>query len=308
MRLNESSPEIATSVKTEGPKPMTPRIPIPAGARAPSYPDRQRLDSDVRALLRQPSTPWITFDKDSRVDRGELRAPSHLSAGEVLRSSRSTIAPDFEAAVAAAMPDVKIVEPSGLSVASDVLAETPPQTPPTFRSTSMSIDVEIEMDEPEALSAGVLARGGRSAWVAIAGAATLFAIAGVLALRPASPQASAAAQPATTTAAAPARAAEEIPPPAEEEPALDAKPVEAPKVAPVKDTKESKDAKHSKFGRLAIRGDARFKNVFFDGKRMLGKGSRAFPVLCGDHTIAVGDKTDVRQVEVPCDGELLISR
>lgn len=40
-------------------------------ASRPSIPDRKRLDSDVRAFMRQPSTPWITFDRDSRVHQAE---------------------------------------------------------------------------------------------------------------------------------------------------------------------------------------------------------------------------------------------
>src|SRR4051794_16659592 len=52
--------------------------------REPSYPDRARIDSDVRAFLRPASSPWIVFDRDSRIDDF---AKSALRLGAVFASS-----------------------------------------------------------------------------------------------------------------------------------------------------------------------------------------------------------------------------
>jgi hypothetical protein len=41
---------------------------------------------------------------------------------------------------------------------------------------------------------------------------------------------------------------------------------------------------------------------------MLGHGTRSFAVLCGTHTVAVTDKTDAREVDVPCDGEYIVHK
>src|SRR5689334_11714124 len=51
--------------------------------RDPSYPDRARIDSDVRAFLRPVSSPWIVFDRDSKVDFGRHA----LRVGAVFTSS-----------------------------------------------------------------------------------------------------------------------------------------------------------------------------------------------------------------------------
>jgi hypothetical protein len=64
----------------------------------------------------------------------------------------------------------------------------------------------------------------------------------------------------------------------------------------------------SKYGRLTIAGDARAKDVFMDGKRMLGRGARSFSVMCGAHTIAVNVRSDAHQVEIPCNAELVVGK
>src|SRR5262249_7527009 len=56
--------------------------------RDPSYPDRARIDSDVRAFLRPASSPWIVFDRDSRVDDFARAA---LRVGAVSASSPSFV-------------------------------------------------------------------------------------------------------------------------------------------------------------------------------------------------------------------------
>src|SRR4051812_24898194 len=87
--------------------------------RDPSYPDRGRLDNDVRALMRQPSTPWITFDRDSRVAAGEMSVPQ-----AVLSNFRRSIHDGmFEKAAAEHVPEPtpsSRLEPSSLIVAQDV--------------------------------------------------------------------------------------------------------------------------------------------------------------------------------------------
>jgi hypothetical protein len=65
-----------------------------------------------------------------------------------------------------------------------------------------------------------------------------------------------------------------------------------------------------RFGRVSITGEARSRDVFMDGKRLLGHGARSFTVFCGPHTIGVGKRSDVREVEIPCTGtaELVVSK
>jgi hypothetical protein len=63
-----------------------------------------------------------------------------------------------------------------------------------------------------------------------------------------------------------------------------------------------------RFGRLTIKGEARYKNVWFDGKRMLGTGTRSFLVFCGMHTIAVNEKSESKDIEVPCNGEFAVAK
>ena len=65
-----------------------------------------------------------------------------------------------------------------------------------------------------------------------------------------------------------------------------------------------------KYGRLTVAGDARGRDMFFDGKRMLGRGARSFTVMCGTHTVAVGTRTDTRAVDIPCTGvaELVVEK
>jgi hypothetical protein len=45
-----------------------------------------------------------------------------------------------------------------------------------------------------------------------------------------------------------------------------------------------------------------------DGKRMLGRGARSFTVMCGPHTIAVGNRADAHEVLVPCNAELVVGK
>jgi len=60
-----------------------------SGNSGVSIPDRRRIDSDVRAFLREPSTPWIVFDQEGR-------PPSQLAVGEVLKGPRRTLLSDYD--------------------------------------------------------------------------------------------------------------------------------------------------------------------------------------------------------------------
>jgi len=62
------------------------------------------------------------------------------------------------------------------------------------------------------------------------------------------------------------------------------------------------------FARLVIKGQASHHRVYFDGKLLLGQGTRTFTVRCGDHTIAIDDKASPRDVDLPCNGELALTR
>jgi hypothetical protein len=301
----------------------TPGIVSVPGPRDPSHPDRKRIDSDVRAFLREPSTPWIVFDKDSRVDHAELLRQSHLSAGDTLKSGRSSFiaAESFAAAAHAAWVATKATsatttpsessepkaEPSGLAVASDVVPE------PAATMRPMSIDIEFDDDEPAAFTP--TRRPRHATWLAIAGGATLLVVGSVLAIgaRAPAPAASAASAPQAsepTTTSAPARTADEVPPPEPAATAAEARTAETKgaETTTTASTSSKAERAKSKFGRLVIRSQARYKNVYFDGKRMLGHGTRSFAVLCGAHTIAVTDKADAVDVDVPCDGEYIVSK
>lgn len=287
-------------------------------------PDRRRIDSDVRCFLRQPSTPWITFDSDGR--------PSQVAVGEILTSGRGSISaeagffPADTAGAATSAPDAK-AEPSSLVVASDVTSGSVPamrlvESDPFAPGASGEAD---DADEaaflPKRPARRTLAVVG-----AVTGVAAIVAIGlGVTAASSVSlPRAGAATQAiasqeshaaAPAEAASPSRAAQpkaaftapvDLPPDlaaAASTPAPAARATKAP-------SSTDEDAKPAapKFGRLTINGRARHTNVYFDGKRLLGSGTRSFVVICGPHTIAVGNKADAKDVDVPCNAETVISQ
>ena len=80
-------------------------------------------------------------------------------------------------------------------------------------------------------------------------------------------------------------------------PDLDAKAV-APVVAAVPTAKQL-------FGKLSVTGS---RDVFLDGKRLLGRGARSFTVMCGTHSIAIGVRTDAHDLDVPCNAELVVGK
>ena len=287
--LSPDPPEAAETAVSLGTTTESPRI------AAVSLPDRRRIDSDVRAFLREPSTPWIVFDQEGR-------PPSQLAVGEVLTVPRKTLLSDYDffpstRAVDDASSSAIKLEPSSLAVASDLEDDE--------RDTDLAPRAVLSGSQPlGGLSRRVL--GVSAAAVALM---SIFAV-GVFALRGSSPDAVSArsalsAQPAQRSFGGVVPA--EIPPPdlAASTPVATPTAVAAP-VAP-RDEAMSKPAS-KRWGRLSVAGDARGKDVFMDGKRMLGRGARSFTVMCGTHSIAIGLRADAHAVEVPCNAELVLGK
>jgi len=254
------------------------------GVPSPSLtPDRRRIDSDVRAFLRQPSTPWITFDRDGR--------PSQLAAGEVLTSGRSSILllDAFPTSPAAHVEPV--VEPSSLVVASDVVEPSPGAGTPAE-------DANVD-DAPRTAKRRSALLGGA---VALTAAALTVAVSFVSA-GGAKPDVNAVASRRVAAAAA---VTPDAPPPDLGTANAGSDAAKA-RVADAPVSKEEKPAS-KRFGRLTIAGAARQTNVYLDGKRLLGAGGRSFVVFCGPHQVAVGNKADAREVDIPCNAELVVSR
>lgn len=264
--------------------------------RDPSVPDRERIDSDVRAFIRPVSTPWIVFDRDSKVhDELAFATKAAMRAGVAFMSSPDLSPPaptaasrlaDINAMFPPSVPNQKaaaVEEPSSLIVAADVVPATP------------------AIDAPKKRRVGVIG--------ATLGAVGVCSIAAyIVASLQTAPAPAAASEPPPPE---PATAAPIIAPP---EPAK----VEPPKPEPVVEAlaenpksdaigENATDPK-KRFGKLTIKGEATKKQVWFDGKRMLGSGNRTFLVFCGIHTVAVSDKTAQKDLEVPCNGELTIEK
>ena len=285
------APEFEASTETS---PESPRI------AAVSLPDRRRIDSDVRAFLREPSTPWIVFDQEGR-------PPSQLAVGEVLTGPRRTLLSDynydfFPATAAVDAPSsVSKLEPSSLAVASDLQADA-----------AGAADALLASSLP---MGGVSSRLSRRVLGASAGAVALMSVLaiGLFALRGSSPD-DVSARSARSALSAPTSqrtlggaVPAEISPPDLAASAPIATPAPARAAAPPRDEAMSKPA-GKRWGRLSVAGDARGKDVFMDGKRLLGRGARSFTVMCGTHSIAIGHRADAHDVEVPCNAELVVGK
>lgn len=248
-------------------------IKVATGARDPSYPDRARIDSDVRYLLRPPSTPWITFDKEEQQ--------------EILTSSRSSVIdtpglfPDAAAAIAVASSNEPIppVEPSNVVVATDI------------RPPNESLH-DITHDEPHAMPVAAPRRIMFAVGASLGLAAMIVTAIYVFGPKKDVAPVAAAMQPTTTTVT-------EVAPPN-----LDV----APAPPPPPTSTEAKASQKSGFAKLTIKGAARGHRVYLDGKMLLGQGQRTFMIRCGEHTISVGNKTDAKDVDVPCNGEYVVSK
>jgi len=283
----------------------SPESEVVTSASAVSIPDRRRIDSDVRAFLREPSTPWIVFDQEGR-------PPSQLAVGELLPVAMSSIAAAHgffpaTAAIDAAAAHAKIVEPSSLAVASDLVDDSKPEAAADLAPDALAIPMR-----------GVSRRflGAAAATLGIA----LVLGGGAFALRSASHHIGSAHAAKTATAShgfgAPADPVD-VPPPDFDvsaqaakltAPSTPAAPVVA--VAAPRDDASKLPPGAKKYGRLSVTGDARSQDIYFDGKRMLGRGARSFTIMCGKHTIAVGARTDVHDVEIACTGtaELVVGK
>ena len=258
----------------EGPeiKPADPKT----VSRDPSYPDRARIDSDVRAFLRPVSSPWIVFDRDSRIDDA---AKSALRIGAIFRTTPMFPEPT--------KPEPVVSEPSTLSVASDISPEVPLPLPPRMPS-SLTIPPE-------------LVRRSRAPMITAGFVSSVLALAaGVLLATPSHTRKATATAPVIVVTTARVDAPRVV-----ETPKVEAPKAEAPVETPA--AKAEAEPKTKLLGKLTIKADPKVKNVWLDGKRMLGIGSRSFLVKCGMHTVAVNDKADQKDIEIPCNGEYIPS-
>lgn len=247
-------------------------IRVATGARQPSYPDRARIDSDVRYLLRPPSTPWITFDKEPKE--------------AILTSSRSSVIdapglfPDAQTAIAVGNGEVvPAVEPSNVVVAADIappkeslfdITHDEPHLPPVAAPRQIMIGVGVALGLAATIAAGVFALSSKDEPTVTVAAST------------ASPSAPAEVAPTAADVAA------NTPAP------------------PTTTTTAAKEK--AGWAKLTIRGQAKSHRVYLDGKMLLGQGQRTFMIRCGEHTIAVGNKTDAKNVDVPCNAEYVVSK
>jgi hypothetical protein len=224
--------------------------------------------SDVRYLLRQPSTPWIVFDQSAKDT--ERSIPLELSTSTSTLTSTSTR--------------------SSTSTQATLGSPTPP--------SAFSVEQAPEM---------ILERAPRSPWTArfLAGlGVTLLAIgltmfatrggprpAGNAAVIPEPP-------PPVQLQVTQLQTTQQAPMPSEPTTQL-AAPISA---AVHVDAAGPTNAPSW----LAIRGAAAGERVYLDGKLLLGTGPRAFAVKCGTHSVAVGAKKKAHDVDVPCGAELIV--
>jgi hypothetical protein len=306
----------------EGPKTAeTAGTATPTGTSGVSIPDRRRIDSDVRAFLREPSTPWIVFDQEGR-------PPSQLAVGEILRGPRRTLLSDYDFSATAAVDfpstHARISEPSSLAVSSDLASAAAAAPSPVFTNVSDDADAsELVAPRMFGLHRHRRVLGASAAAVALVSmlAVGIFALRGAThdALDAKTLRSVAAAQPAAQPGAVgappidlspqPAVAPPPVvPPPVVPTPVAQAPAAPTPFAVTIIPPKTDAKGGGGKYGRLTIAGDARAKDVFFDGKRMLGRGQRSFSVMCGMHTISVNVRNDAHEVEIPCNAELVVGK
>ena len=266
-------PSRPDSKKTEGSGFVPPR-------RDPSFVDRQRLDSDVRCFLRQPSTPWMVFDRDD-VTAGVPPEPEPAPTpfvGSVLAGSGSSVVRE-----AGFFPQTD-------SYAPELPAEASTAAMVTELADAPSAEVPIE----------ALPRPKR-AWAPITGAVVVALAGAGLLVALFSPSVHGEARETKKSAAAAMSLPDAPPPNLDPQPEPKAEKASTP-AAPV-----TKAVSTSKFGKLTITGAATRHHVFMDGKRFLGTGTRSFTVMCGTHAIGIDSRTDTKDLDVPCGGELVVS-
>jgi len=326
--------EPKSSVETNGEAAAAPST---TDKRDPSYPDRARIDSDVRAFLRPVSSPWIVFDRDSRAEgdfgKSALRIgavfasspsllpePRELAEAMATGSSKFTIAEpvitqqdqplSFESPArmfpAPVINEAPVVEPSNVVVAKDVLLDEQQQPRAAIESDPFAVPGLVPNRKKSLMIAG--------------GVVGMLALAAVVALSIGGRHATKAKAPVANAAIVQQPAAAPPPvvaiPAAVPEPAAAIEidqaptPAAAPSPADHKDEGENSKDPKKRFGKLTIKADAAKagKMVWFDGKRMIGVGQRSYLVFCGMHTVAVADKTDTKDVEIPCNGEFTVAK
>jgi hypothetical protein len=206
-----------------------------------------------------------------------------------------------------------VVEPSNPVVATDLKPEVAPADVPRPYAESRFT-----------LPPGLIANHGRARWIAGASIGAVLLIAASVAafgghargkrgatsraVTPPAPTTVEVAPPAVAAAAPPAIA--RVPEPTAPLDDANAAPAAPAAAAAVDRTPIDKtiDSKKQRLGKFTIKAEPKIKNVWFDGKRMLGTGQRSFLVLCGMHTVAVNDKADNRDIEIPCNGEYTVSK
>jgi hypothetical protein len=291
----------------------------------PSYPDRARIDSDVRAFLRPASSPWIVFDRDSRCDDF---AKTALRVGAVFASSPSIMEKDGVVTSASALPvqmPVEVQMPAPVVTALPMFPPSAPETPLEPSNVVVAKDVLAEpatehrapISSLVELPPGMVRSRKRVAWIAAASSAGVV-LAAVLAIGLHPGKRSRHAVQANVQA--PVLDAQPAPPPpvqvvepvsalAEQQPAAPATTLELDNgPAAVAPHASASSPETRLLGKLTIKADGKVRNVWFDGKRMLGTGTRSFLVACGMHTIAINDKHENKDIEIPCNGEFVVSK
>lgn len=263
------------------------------------------MESDVRAFLRQRSTPWIVFAEGKGAG-----APYVPQVEAALAQLEPVVHEPVRGAAALPVPIIApaSIAPTAVSVPPPVLVDEPSvramirDTTPADGVRAMGPSIEIDL---RSLSRGARSRK-RMAITAVAAVAVAVLATGAASIKSKSDQSSGPPRlPPTALAAEPPRAeiAESTPAPVAVKDAPVVK--EAPSVPVIKAAPAKAP---TGLGRLLITGEARSRAVYMDGKMMLGSGTRSFNVRCGPHTLSVGSKTEPRDIEIPCNGELKITR
>jgi hypothetical protein len=204
-------------------------------------------------------------------------------------------APATTVAAGSVPPTAMTVPPSAMADEPSVRAMIRDATPPDgVRAVGPFIEIDLR-----SLSSGSRARK-RLAMAAVAAVAVAAMAAVTAGLKGKADQSSGPPRPPPTALAAEPPPATEV---AEAPPPTVAKETPAPSVA-----KAAPPKAPTGLGRLVIAGEAKSRAVYMDGKLMLGSGARSFNVRCGPHTLAVGNKADAREIEIPCNGETKITR
>jgi hypothetical protein len=298
----------------------------------------------VRAFLREPSTPWIVFDQEGRPPSqlavGEvLKGPRRALLSDY-DFFPATSAVDGIDQTPVPLP-LRTLEPSSLSVSSDLRAASDAAASSQIYPPATTDVAAIDDALPAFSAAPIFGVSRRVLGASAAGVALLsLIVVGGLALRSMSSSATDGATfrnavivqtAARAAAAAPVPA--DIPPPdldvkapsarvvapeptiAAPAPVMIPTPlaVAAPAAAaaadlPVAVTIIPPKNGVNKYTRFTITGDARAKDVYLDAKRMLGRGTRSFSVMCGAHTISINVRNEPHDVDFPCGAELVVGK